>query len=54
MAFYMHENDKLLSPKIIRTLAFRIIKVFENAVQMELVRVRREEIKRLQPNLASV
>ncbi len=38
----------LPSPEIIRTCISKIIKAFEDVVQTELIRVRWEEIKRLQ------
>ena len=37
----------LLSPEIIRTLVFRIVKVFEDIPQIELSKRRWEEIKKL-------
>ncbi|OGE01983.1 hypothetical protein A3G16_05330 [Candidatus Curtissbacteria bacterium RIFCSPLOWO2_12_FULL_41_16] len=45
---------QLLSPEIIRTLVFRIIKVFEDISQVELSKGRWEEIKKLQPSFTSM
>lgn len=39
----------LPSPEIIRTVINKIIKAFEDTIQTELIKVRWEEIKRLQP-----
>ena len=44
---YGNIPEWLLSPEIIRTLVFRIIKVFEDMSQVELSKGRWEEIKRL-------
>jgi len=40
-------QTQLISPEIIRTLVFRILKVFEDVSQIELSKGRWEEIKKL-------
>jgi len=47
MAFYASRQARLSNPEIIRTSISKIIKAFEDTIQTELVRVRWEEIKRL-------
>ena len=46
-------SNWLPDPKIIIKSVDRIIKAFENVIQTELVRVRWEEIKRLEPVLST-
>ena len=48
IAFYAPRQLLLPSPKIIRTCISKILKAFEDTIQTELIRVRWEEIKRLQ------
>jgi len=42
----------LPNPKIIRITIDKVLKAFGNVVQVELLKVRREEIKRLQFELS--
>lgn len=39
---------QLPSPQIIRTTVEKVLKAFENVIQTELIRVRWEQIKKLQ------
>ncbi|OGH48352.1 MAG: hypothetical protein A3G66_03940 [Candidatus Levybacteria bacterium RIFCSPLOWO2_12_FULL_39_17] len=44
----------LPNPEIIRTTIEKVLRAFENVIQTELIRVRWEEIKKLQVNTISL
>ena len=48
IAFYASRLEWLPSPEILRATTDKLLRAFENVIQMELIRVRWEEIRRLQ------
>ena len=56
LSFYSQNPTWLPNPQIIIQTVEKLLKAFENVIQMELIRVRWEEIKRLsnKPNVCSL